>query len=145
VKLLAKKNYMMMVESLAKGEVHMFRNFYAEVDGQEKDILNDGKLSCGRVLSAILYLNKMIGDTHATVEGTVKDMIDSSWYEIGELKEGAVILWEKQNGHSHIGFYIGNNEAVSNDSNGTGFPWKHHFTYNNTREIDRIYFHTSLQ
>ena len=80
---------------------------------------------------------------HATVEGTEKDMLASGWQEIAELKSGAVLIWEKQE-HEHMGFYVGHDEAISNDSKGTGFPWRHHVTYNNTRKIEKIYWHSEL-
>ena len=42
-----------------------------------------------------------------------------------------------------MGFYIGNNKAVSNDSS-LGHPIKHHYTYNDTRKIEKIYWHSEL-
>jgi len=143
MRLLTKKNYLTMIHNLAKGEIHIFRNLYVEIDGKERDILDDGRLACGKVVSSVLYLNKLISDMHATVEGTEKDMLASGWQEIAELKPGAVLVWEKQE-HEHIGFYVGHDEAISNDSSGSGFPWRHHVTYNNTRKIEKIYWHSEL-
>src|SRR3989344_6722868 len=78
---------------------------------------------------------------HLTVASTEKDMIENGWYEINDLKLGGVLIWEKKDGrdgepHNHIGFFIGGEEAISNDSKGSGFPHKHHITYNNTRKIE---------
>ena len=150
LKLLKKKNYLIMIENAAKGENWMFRNLYAEVDGEEKDILKDGRWSCAALVSSILYLNKLIKDIHANVESTEKDMLASGWFETEEPKKGAVLFWEKKLGdddglmHGHNGFYVGDNMAISNDSKGTGFPHKHHYTYNDTRKIEKIYWHDEL-
>jgi hypothetical protein len=150
LKLLKKKNYLTMIENSVQGPNYLFRNLYAEVDGQEKDLLDDGRWSCAIFVSTILYLFKLIGDLHANVTSTTKDMLSSGWYEINELREGAVLVWESKLGdddgkmHSHNGFYLGGDMAISNDSKGTGFPWKHHYTYDGTRKIEKIYWHDSL-
>lgn len=139
-----------MIENAAKGENWMFRNFYFEVNGREKDILENGRLSCAVFVSAILYLFKLINDLHATVNSTEKDIKENGWYEITDLKRGAIVMWEKKLGdddnkiHGHIGFYVGDNMAISNDSKGTGFPHRHHYTYNGTRKIEKIYWHSQL-
>ncbi|MBI2065239.1 MAG: hypothetical protein HYT62_04260 [Candidatus Yanofskybacteria bacterium] len=148
--LLKKKNYLAMIENAARGENWMFRNLYFEIDGKGVDVLENGGLSCAMFVSAILYLNKMIGDLHTTVIGAEDDMIKSGWYAIEDLRSGAVLVWEKRIGdkdglpHNHNGFYIGDNIAISNDSKGTGFPHKHHYTYNDTRKIEKIYWHKLL-
>jgi hypothetical protein len=155
VKLLKKKNYLTMIRNAAKGSNHMFQNLYASVDGIEQDINSNGGKSCGLVVSSILYLQKMIKDLHATVESTEKDMLSSGWHEISDLKEGAIIVWERRPGqdekmHSHIGFFLGDTFAMSNDSNGIGIPVIHHYTYGTNedgapkRKIERIYWHPDL-
>lgn len=138
-----------MIENSVKGENWMFRNLYAEIDDKETDILKNGSLSCSVFASSVLYLNKLIKDVHAQTYSTEKDMIQSGWVEIKDLRPGAVLVWEKKDGksgmpHNHIGFYIGDKMAISNNSRGTGFPWKHHYTYNNTRKIEKIYWHPEL-
>ncbi|MDP3696739.1 MAG: hypothetical protein Q8R55_01775 [Candidatus Taylorbacteria bacterium] len=159
-KLLKKKNYLAMIENAAKGENWMFRNFYIETDSKELDVLNDGHLSCATFASSILYLfnsvleflgrSKWIGFTHANTSSTEKDMLAHGWLEIKELKPGAVLIWEKKlakddnKEYLHIGFYIGNDMAISNDSQGTGFPHKHQYTYSDTRKIEKIYWHPAL-
>ncbi len=151
IKILKKKNYLAMIENAAKGENWMFRNLYFEIDGKTVDVLENGGLSCAMFVSAILYLNKLIGDIHTTVVGTEKDMLEKGWLEIRDLRPGAVLIWEKKIGdkdglpHYHNGFYIGKNEAVSNNSRETGFPWKHHYIYNDTRKIEKIYWHPNLE
>ena len=149
-----------MIENSAKGENWMFRNFYVETDGKGSDALDNGHLSCAAFASSILYLfnsvleflggSKWIGFTHANTSSTEKDMLAHGWQEIKELKPGAVLIWENKlaeddnREYPHIGFYVGNDEAISNDSRGTGFPLKHHYTYNGTRKIEKIYWHSQL-
>lgn len=157
--LLFKKNYLTQIENSAKGENHLFRNFYVEKEGEVTDSLEDGKNSCAVLVSYILYsfnsLLEFLGKKHwlrfihMTVVSTEKDMIENGWFEIDNLKPGAVLIWEKKDGrngepHNHIGFFIGNDEAISNDSKGTGFPWKHHITYNGTRKVEKIFWHFEL-
>ncbi|OGN08665.1 MAG: hypothetical protein A3C61_03750 [Candidatus Yanofskybacteria bacterium RIFCSPHIGHO2_02_FULL_39_10] len=149
IKLLKNKNYLTIIENSAKGENWMFRNLYFEIDGKEVEVLEDGGLSCAMFVSAILYLNKLIGDIHTTVIGTEKDLIKSGWSETEDLRVGSILIWEKKSDHDgkthyHIGFYIGDDMAISNNSSGTGFPWKHHYTYNGARKIEKIYWHPEL-
>ena len=158
-KLLFKKNYLTTIENSVKGENHLFRNFFVDKEGEITDSLEDGKNSCAVMVSYILYsfnslldfLGKKhwIKSIHLTVASTEKDMIENGWHEIDDLKPGAVLIWEKKDGHNgephnHIGFFMGGEEAISNDSRGTGFPHRHHFTYNNTRKIEKILWHPEL-
>lgn len=143
LKLLKKKNYLSIIENSAKGENLMFRNLWAEKNENTIDIVENGRLSCAVFVSTVLYLFKAIGDLHATVEATVKDMLESGWVETKDFEPGVVLVWEKKdfgsNGvHSHIGFYTGDEEAVSNSSMDRGVPIRHHYTYNNTRKIEKI-------
>src|SRR5436190_12041946 len=145
-----KKNYLGMIENAVKGENSMFRNFYMVQDGTERDALENGALSCAVFVSSILYLqNNLLKElwlksTHANVGSTIKDMVEHGWVETSELKPGAVVVWEQQAGHEHIGFFVGGEDAISNDSRGTGFPHKHHITYNDTRKVEKILWHAAL-
>ncbi len=157
--LLFKRNYLTQIENLVKGENYLFRNFFVEKEGVVKDSLEDGKNSCAVMVSQILYsfnsLLEFLGKKHwvkfihLTVDSTEKDMLGNGWYEVSDLKPGAVLIWEKKDGrngepHNHIGFYMGDNSAISNSSKDTGFPWKHHVTYNGTRKVEKIYWHPDL-
>lgn len=157
-----------MIQNAAKDRNWMFRNFYILKDGEEADALQDGALSCAVFVSSILYLMnsllefsgqpRWLSYTHANVSSTEKDMLQNGWQEIKDLREGAVVIWEKEkaqdgNFHEHIGFCVGNAEAttgklrveaISNDSKGSGFPHRHHITYNGTRPIQKIYWHSQL-
>ncbi len=152
-KLLNKKNYLAMIENAAKGENWMFRNLYMEENGKSRDILADGGLSCAVFASSLLYLFNSLLEfsgkkcwiefTHANCTSTEKDMVDHGWYEIEKPVVGAVLMWEVLNGEPHMGFYVGNDMAISNDSS-VGSPRKHHYTYNDTRKIEKIYWHPAL-
>ncbi len=159
VSILKKKSYLAMIRNAAQGEVRMFRNLYALVDGQEQDILRDGQVSCAVFVSAVLYLQnaalefegkpRWISFTHATVPSTEKDMEKNGWVQIPDVREGAVVTWEPityADGatHWHVGFYIGNDRAISNASNDSGVPKEHHSTYDGKRQIVRIWWHPTL-
>ncbi len=148
------KSLLVIVENSVKGgDNYFFRNLYADENGKEIDILENGRNSCAAFVSWTLLALELIKHPHATVYGTEKDLLTSGWFEIKELKLGAVLVWEKMDGamledskipKEHIGFYVGNDEAISNDSKGTGFPWRHHVTYNGTRKIEKILWHPEL-
>ncbi|MDF1497115.1 MAG: NlpC/P60 family protein [Patescibacteria group bacterium] len=112
----------------------MFRNLYAKVDGKERDILDNGSLSCAIFVSIILQSFELIKKPHATVIELLKDMEASGWKKSRSLKIGDVLFWEAidQTGdgsrHLHVGFYLGNNKAISNSTT-KGHPVKHHFTF----------------
>ena len=127
----------------------MFRNFYAKVDGKKKDIMRNGDLSCAFFVSSVLVLFKLIKDGHGTVNSTVEDMKKSGWKVISKPKIGSVIVWEKivfENGESnkHIGFYVGNDMAISTNSN-TGVIYSHHYTFDGKRKIESVFWNPKLK
>ena len=147
--LLKKKNYLMMIANAAAGENRMFRNVFALVDGVERDILEDGKLACAAFVSGVLALNGLLDRPHATVSGTEKALEAAGWTIISEPRAGAVLSWEPityadERTHGHLGFSIGNDRAISNASNASGIPREHHWTYDGTRKVVRIWWHPSL-
>lgn len=131
----------------------LFKNLYARVGSDAKtDILKSGQLSCAFFASSILYIFKLISNVHATVNGTKKDMDKSGWLKIIKPREGAVLIWEPEESdgetHQHIGFYMGDNEAISNNTN-RGFPEKHHWTFGEKdgkpiRKVEKIYWYKKL-
>jgi hypothetical protein len=149
VRLLFKKSYLAMIRNAAAGENRMFRNLYALVDGAEHDILEDGKLSCAAFVSGILTLYGLIARPHATVGGTERAMRERGWAEIPEPREGAVLSWQPityadGRTHGHLGFYVGDDRAVSNASNDGGIVREHHWTYDGARRVVRIWWHPDL-
>ncbi|KND50316.1 MAG: hypothetical protein AB198_01935 [Parcubacteria bacterium C7867-003] len=119
---------------------YLFKNLYLEIDGVKKDATEDGWLSCAFFVSSILYLCKYINDPHGTVSGTVKDLEKNGWVEIKEPVLGSVIVWKEgvnTNGHNHIGFYVGDGLAVSNDS-WKKYPIKYDWKFEGKREVEKI-------
>lgn len=146
MKLLLFKTYLQTIKNSVDSNI--FRNLFAEVDGEKQDILKDGKISCGVHTSSILFLFDLIEEKHATVLGTIRDMENFGWQKIEKPKPGSVIHWEEWNqGDSpseHIGFYIGDEIAVSNNWQ-SKTPQEHHWTYNDSRGIEGIYWHPKLE
>lgn len=96
----------------------MFRNMYADVDGEKKDITDNGDLSCAFFVSSVLLIFGAVERVHATVVSTVADMERSGWREVEDLLPGDVVVWGEEKGnlnrHKHIGFFLGEGEAISN-------------------------------
>jgi len=72
VDLILVKTYLAAIENSVGSK--MFRNLYAKVNGKNKDITENGNLSCALYVSSLLYLFKLIKDIHATVSGTLGDL-----------------------------------------------------------------------
>lgn len=136
--------YFAMIENSVGS--YMFKNLYAEIDGVKKDITEDGWLSCAFFASSVLYLCGYVDGVHATVVSTVKDLKRNGWIEITEPVPGSVLVWrpnQGENKHSHIGFYVGDNMAISNDS-GKKHPWKGDWKFNGKRDIDLILWNPEI-
>jgi len=125
----------------------MFQSVYFSNKRQILDIAQEGQLSCAVYVSSVLRIFGLIQKGHATVEGTMKDMKKSGWYEIPKPKKGAVLVWEakkfKGGMHRHNGFYMGRGKAISNSATKRS-PQVHHWTYNNTRKVEKIFWHRKL-
>jgi len=130
----------------------LFQTVFAEVKGEKMDITNRGQFSCAIHTSSILLWFALLEERHSGVDGLIRDMMRSGWREIDELKKGCVVRWEKKmkNGgeNEHVGFYIGDNLAISNDPI-SRTPKEHHITFGEEggipmREIEAIYWHDKL-
>lgn len=126
----------------------LFRNFYVKNKGKKIDVLRNGELSCAFYVSSILYLFKLIKDTHATVDKTVKDLQESGWKIIKRPKVGSIIVWEKMDFgggdiHKHIGFYIGKGRAISNNYK-LGYPTEHKWIFPK-RKVEMIFWNPRLE
>jgi hypothetical protein len=141
-----KDSYLQVIKN-SKG-TKLFRNFYATVDGRQKDILRNGDLSCAYFVSCVLRIFDLIGKVHVSVDGTEADMKKSGWRGTKNVKQGCVLLWEaKKSGretHRHIGFYIGNKKAISNSFE-KRIPVEHSSTFGGKRRIQAIYWHKRLE
>ncbi|MFA5736570.1 MAG: hypothetical protein WC893_00140 [Candidatus Paceibacterota bacterium] len=150
IKPLTLKSFLAVIEASVGTE--MFRHLYAKVDGEEKDILEDGKLSCAFYVSSLLAIFGLIDRLHATVNGTITALEKAGWEKTDDLKPGCVIVWDKpldnSHNHQHIGFYLGNEMAISNSTEKKIIA-KNHYTYGDKdqlsyREILAIYNHSDL-
>ncbi len=139
----------------------MFRNSYAKINGKKSDILKNGELSCAFFVSSVLAffpLFKLIKyPPHATVDGTIRDLKQSDWKSAKsesasggkKPKIGSIIVWGKNHSsHKHIGFYIGNNKAISTSSK-NGHPVIHHWTFGikrnkPIRKVEAIFWNNKL-
>ncbi len=119
----------------------LFRTLIADVDGVRSNILRDGQLSCAIFVSSILMLIGLIDRVHATVASTVAKLEQSGWKRVRVPKKGDVLVWEEKKfgdeQHRHIGFYLGDELAVSQSSK-RKVPVKHHWTNNGKRRIKLI-------
>ena len=128
---------------------NLFRNFYAIIDGEKKDIMRNGELSCAFYVSSILTLFKFIKEAHVTVDSTVEDLKESGWNVVEEPEIGSILIYEKvdfgnNDIHKHIGFFVGNDEAISNNFK-LGFPVNHSWNFNGTRKVNLILWNPKIR
>ncbi|MBU0647827.1 hypothetical protein KJ855_01460 [Patescibacteria group bacterium] len=140
-KILKQKTYLAMIENSVGSQ--MFAELWAKDEkGETKDVTNGGELSCAVFVTGLLKLNDMLSNQSATVEGAVKLMEKEGWksVELDNIREGDILVWErKKTGytHAHIGFYVGDKKAVSNN-------WKlrrivrHGWDYGGRRRIIKV-------
>ena len=125
----------------------IFQTYYAKVNGKTKDVTEKGKLSCAYFASSITTIFNLTKSVHRTVPTTEQDLLDSGWYEIPKPKIGAIIIWDKEitdkGNHKHIGFYIGNNQAISNSSI-KKFPVIHPWKFEGKRKVQKTLWHDKL-
>jgi hypothetical protein len=96
-----------------------------------------------------LYHFQLVKQPHATVASTVKDMQEHGWTIVDKPEEGDVLLWEPSiehvegESHEHLGFYVGDERAISNSS-ATGEIAEHDWTFgvdnegNPNRKVTKI-------
>ena len=104
----------------------MFNSVLVRFKGKDeiKDVLKNGEYSCAFFVSSLLYLTKLIDEPHATVKSTEAFLLKSNdWKKIplADAKTGDVVVWEKRSfsdgsEHAHMGFVLGEKEAVSTNS-----------------------------
>jgi hypothetical protein len=144
------KNYLTFIKNSVGTK--LFQNFYILENENEKDVLAGGEISCAIFVSNILHMFpslNLIKSPHLTISSTIKDMQSCGWYEINNLKVGAIILWEgavfENTGlHKHIGFYIGDDRAISN-SDKIKTPTEHDLNFDKTRKIEKIFWNDNLK
>ena len=130
------QNYLQVIKASQGSK--MFQRFYVLNNNKKRDILKNGQLSCARYVSSILKLFDLISETHATVDGTIKDMLENNWQPTKKLIPGNVLVWEEQryvNGkfHQHLGFYLNQDKVISHRHE-KKIPVIHHITYGQTKD-----------
>ncbi len=135
MEILTYQNYLRTIRT-SRGS-RMFQRLYVLENNKKKDILKNGQLACAYYVSSILKIFDLISQPHTTVKSTLKDILKNNWRETKKLKPGNILVWQEKkyvNGqlHQHLGFYLGNNKAISN-SHKKRVPIIHHFTYGQTK------------
>lgn len=144
-KFLARETLLAMVKNSVG--THQYRNvFIQRPDGTVEDATQDGVLSCAVFVSGVLATLGLIDRGHATVVSTVANLEKAGWQrvELGNiLMAGDVLVWEEQysesdTSHKHIGFYIGDNRAISN-SESQKTPIEHDWQYDGRRSVEQVW------
>jgi len=148
-KILLYESYFRMIKNSI--DTKMFRNLYLDKSGKKVDIIENGNIACAYFVSNLMLIWGLISSGHATIKGAIRDMERNGWKKVclNGIKQGDVIVWEEIRGferriRSHIGFYIGNKKAISNDDK-KGMIKIHNWTYENKRRIIAIYTHPKLK
>lgn len=136
----------------------MFQEFYiTQENGEEKDILNKGSVWCAYYVSNILKQFNLTPVGRANVDRIISDLEQKWWMHLESTTPAKHIPvwsilvreshhWETYNKmHKHIGFYMWNEQAISNNSiHFTGMqdawyvPVQHHYTYDWQRPLTTI-------
>ena len=128
--ILQKESYLAMIRNSVG--TSLFRNLYAITGEEKQDILKNGVRSCAFFVSTVLHAFYLVETPHASVSGLERDLINSGWRKTETPNSGDVLVWEPilqvDNVNAHMGFFIGDNKAVSNDWQ-TRVPAEHHMTY----------------
>ena len=139
VQLLSKETYLAMIQNSLKSK--LWRNSYALVHGERVDITDNGNYSCAFFVSSILKLFDLVIKIHWTVQGLEQDLLVSGWKSIPvspNMPKGSILIWEKQGGHLHAGFYIGEKKAISIWTS-DNWPVIRDWQFNGKRKIVKAY------
>jgi hypothetical protein len=118
-----------------------YQSFFVKKNGRAHDVLGKGDLSCAFFVSAILYMFGLINKPSFTVAKTAEKFLakGAKRVPLSRIKPGDVLIWiprvEKTGRHNHIGFYVGNKEAVSNSDKKRSIV-KHNYEFNGKRKIE---------
>lgn len=124
----------------------------------EKDILNNGSVSCAYFVSNLLKQFNLTAVWRTNVPKVMDDLLDKWWHPMNPTTDPSNIpawsilvrewsYWETYwKIHRHIGFYMWDEKAISNNSiHFTGLadawlvPVQHHYTYKWQRQITHIF------
>lgn len=140
---LTQKNLVHIIKSSIGSD--MFRHTYVKhIDGREFDALDDGDKACAYHTSGVLSLVDLIDKPHATVDTTIKMMLEAGWFETDKPVAGSVVLWPATNEYlAHTGFFIDESTYISNSSNDK-HPIKHGRQMIDGREPEKYFTHPKL-
>lgn len=131
------ENYLSLIRGIAG--CNMFRHLYVSGSEGKNDITENGNLSCAYVVSSVLRIVGWISRPHATVKSTLRDMSENGWRQVVESEPGAVVLWpSNENMPEHLGFYLHDDQYVSNDSS-AGTPQIHGRNMRDGREPEAYF------
>ncbi len=121
-----------------------WRHLYVNIAGQTIDATDNGDKSCAVFVSGILSMFDLIDHGHATVTSTIRQMRQKGWQEVAitDPQPADVIIWDAVKfadgtSHQHIGFYIADQLAISNDST-QGTPQQHAWDFLGQRPIIKL-------
>jgi hypothetical protein len=117
-----------------------YKNYFAFYNGSKSDLVGGGSSSCAFFISNALRMFGSVREGHLTVDSTVVDLIKCGAVAVGlrSIEPGDVLIWAKRNNHKHIGFYVGQNQAISTSAK-TRRISKHHYTYGGSRKIEAAF------
>ena len=146
VQRLLKESYLAMIKNSAGTK--MFRNFYVKIGGKKEDSTRGGELSCAYFVSSVLIAFDLIKKIHLSVNGLLEEMEKCGWKKIKNPRKGSVLVWESKKfddeQHRHIGFFISNTKAISNNFK-KKTPTIHHWTFKRKRKVETILWHQKLE
>src|SRR5688572_22370998 len=134
LEILKKESYLRMIEN--SPGTRMFSSFFVrrKDTGATDDVLQDGSYSCAAFTSSVLVLFDFLPRSIATVKSVRNKVTELGWKEItGTPEPGDVVFWAEQKTedgtmHGHVGFAVGNDEAVSTSAKERQVT-RHHLTY----------------
>jgi hypothetical protein len=131
------KNYQSFIKALPGSK--MWRHLYvSDKSGKEIDVTEAGSKSCAYMVSSVLCIFKLIDQPHATVKTTLEHMLESGWKKIGKPELGAVVHWDE-----HLGFYLGDDFVISNNSL-EGYITRHGLVMDDGRKPINFYVHDDI-
>lgn len=139
-----KENLLYTIRAAVGSQLFKHNFVFEKSTGTHLDTLQDGRLSCAYVVSNILVMHNLIDQPHATVVTTLKKMEEAGWYTADTPVPGAVAYWQSVEENGHIGFYLGDDEYMSNSTK-RGFPALHGAKLDDGREPEVFYIHEALR
>lgn len=124
---------------------NIFRSIFIKNNGSQIDVMEDGIKSCAFFISGVLSMFELIDRSHFTIKTTEKKLLEYGWQKVNKDNPQIcdVIIWEEiqfKDGtkHKHVGFYIGDNTAISNDTN-KRTPQSHNWIFDGKRQIESLF------